>query len=66
MTFFLNIVSIVVKAFNPRIWEAEAGISLSSRSAWSIEVPNSQGCYTDKPCLEKNRNQPNKKLVSID
>jgi hypothetical protein len=45
-------------AFNPstREAEAEAGGFLSSRPAWSTqsEFQDSQG-YTDKPCLEKNK-----------
>jgi hypothetical protein len=44
----------VVHAFNPSTWEAEAGGFLSSRPAWSTngEFQDSQG-YTEKPCLEK-------------
>jgi hypothetical protein len=45
---------VVVHAFNPSTWEAEAGGFLSSRSAWCLqsEFQDSQG-YTEKPCLEK-------------
>jgi hypothetical protein len=41
---------VVVHAFNPSTWEADAGRFLSSRPAWSTQ--HSQG-YTEKPCLEK-------------
>jgi hypothetical protein len=47
---------VVAHAFNPSIWEAKAGGSLSSRPAWSTglqsEFQDSQS-YTEKPCLEK-------------
>ena len=46
----------VVHAFNPSTWEAEAGGFLSSRPAWSTEFQDSQG-YTEKPCLKKNNNK---------
>jgi hypothetical protein len=37
---------VVVHAFNPSIWEAEAGRFLSSRPAWSTEwVPGQPGLY---------------------
>jgi hypothetical protein len=38
--------------FNPGTWEAEAGVFLISRPAWSIEFQDSRG-YTEKPYLEK-------------
>ena len=45
--------AVVVHAFNPSTWEAEAGGFLSSRPAWSTsEFQDSQG-YTEKPCLVK-------------
>ena len=40
----------VVCAFNPSTWEAEAGGFLGSRPAWSTEFQDSQS-YTEKPCL---------------
>jgi hypothetical protein len=44
---------VVVHAFNPSPWEAEAGGSLSSRPTWlQSEFQDSQG-YTEKPCLRK-------------
>jgi hypothetical protein len=50
---------VVAHAFNPSIWEAEAGGFLSSRPAWSTEFQDSQG-YTEKPCLNnKNKTQTN-------
>jgi hypothetical protein len=51
---------VVAHAFNPSIWEAEAGGFLSLRPAWSKEFQDSQG-YTEKPCLEKTNKQ--KKVV---
>jgi hypothetical protein len=44
---------VVVHAFNPSTWEAEAGGSLSSRQpGLQSEFQDSQG-YTEKPCLKK-------------
>jgi hypothetical protein len=53
---------VVVDAFNPSTWEAEAGRFLSSRPARSIqsEFQDSQG-YTKIPCLEKQKTKTNKK-----
>jgi hypothetical protein len=46
---------VVAHAFNPSTREAEAGGFLSSRPAWSThEFQDSQG-YTEKPCLEKTK-----------
>ena len=42
--------AVVMHAFSPNILEAEAGRSLSSRPAWSVEFQDSQG-YTEKRCL---------------
>jgi hypothetical protein len=50
---------VVVHAFNPSTQEteAEAGGFLSLRPAWSTKrVQDSQG-YTEKPCLEKQKNK---------
>jgi hypothetical protein len=44
--------AVVMHAFNPSTWEAEAGRFLSLRRAWSTEFQDIQG-YTEKPCLEK-------------
>jgi hypothetical protein len=39
---------VVVHAFNPSTWEAEAGGSLSSRPAWSTEwVPGQPGLHRE-------------------
>ena len=47
----------VAHAFNPSTWEAEAGGSLSSRSAWSTDrVLGSQG-YAEKPVSNKQTNK---------
>jgi hypothetical protein len=43
-----NSQAVVVHAFNPSIWEAEAGGSLSSRPAWSTEwVPGQPGLHRE-------------------
>ena len=50
---------VVVYAFNPSTWEAEAGGFLSSSPACSTEwIPgqDSQG-NTEKPCLEKTKKE---------
>lgn len=47
----------LVHTFNASAEKAEAGGSLSSRSAVSIEFQNSQG-YPEKLCLEKPASQP--------
>jgi hypothetical protein len=46
--------AVVVYAFNPSTWEAEAGRFLSSRLAWSTRagLELSQG-YKEKPYFEK-------------
>jgi hypothetical protein len=47
-------------AFDPSTWEAEAGGFLSSRPAWSqSEFQDSQG-DTEKPCLEKRKQNKTK------
>jgi hypothetical protein len=46
----------VAHAFNPSTWEAEASVFLSLQS----EFQDSQG-YTEKPCLEKPKNQKKQK-----
>jgi hypothetical protein len=55
---------VVVHAFNPSTWEAEAGGFLSLRPAGlQSEFQDSQG-YTEKPYLEKTKQtnkQTNKK-----
>jgi hypothetical protein len=40
--------AVVVHAFNPSTWEAEAGRCLSSRPAWSTEwVPGQPGIHRE-------------------
>jgi hypothetical protein len=52
---------VVVHAFNPSIWEAEAGGFLSSsQPGLQSEFQDSQG-YTEKPCLEKPKKKKKKK-----
>ena len=51
--------AVVVHAFNPSTWEADAGRFLSSRPAWFTEwVPGQSGLH-EKPRLEKKK-QKNK------
>ena len=51
--------AVVAQDFNPSTWEAEAGGSLSSRSAWFTEFQDSQD-YTGKPCLEETKQNKTK------
>jgi hypothetical protein len=54
----------VVHAFNPSTWEAEAGGFLSSRPAWSTElVPGQPGLYREtlSGIKEKTKTKQNKK-----
>jgi hypothetical protein len=45
--------TVVVYAFNPNTWEAEAGGSLGSRIAWSTEqVPGQPGLQRENPVSE--------------
>jgi hypothetical protein len=50
---------VVVHAFNPSTWEAEAGKFLSSRPAWSTESTRTARA-TEKPYLEKQKTKQNK------
>jgi hypothetical protein len=58
---------VVAQVFNPSIQEAEAGGFLSSRPAWlQSEFQDSQG-YTEKPCLQKQKqNNNNKKKTRVE
>jgi hypothetical protein len=48
----------VVHAFNPSTWEAEAGRFLSSRPAWSTKwVPGQPGLYKETLSQKKNQNK---------
>jgi hypothetical protein len=54
--------AMVVHAFNPSTWEAEAGGFLSSgQPSLESEFQDSQG-YTEKPCLEEKKNVMKKRL----
>jgi hypothetical protein len=56
--------AVVVHAFNPSTWEAEAGGFLSSRPTWSTsEFQDSQG-YTEKHCLKKKKKKK-KRILEI-
>jgi hypothetical protein len=56
---------VVVHAFNPSTWEAEAGRFLSrGYPGLQSEFQDSQG-YTEKPCLEKTNNNKTKQTKKI-
>jgi hypothetical protein len=56
---------VVVHAFNPSTWEAEAGGSLSSRPAWSTKwVPGQPELY-GKTLSRKTKKKKNYKLKSF-
>ena len=50
----------VVHAFNPSTWEAEAGGFLRGQSSLKSEFQDSQG-FTEKPCLKIKQNKKKKK-----
>jgi hypothetical protein len=57
LLFLVNLIAlqhgVVVHAFNPSTWEAQAGGFLSSRPAWATKgVPGELGLYRE-PCLKK-------------
>ena len=48
--------AVVAQAFNPSIWEPEAGRSLSSRPAWSTkQVPGWPGLHRETLILKKSK-----------
>jgi hypothetical protein len=46
---------VVVHAFNPSTWEAEAGRFLSSRPAWSTKVSSRTAKATQRNPVSKNK-----------
>jgi hypothetical protein len=51
----------VVCAFNPSTWEAEAGGSLSLKPAWSTEiVPSQPGLHRETLSQKQNKTKQNK------
>ena len=60
---------VVVHAFNPSTWEAEAGGSLSLRQpGLQSEFQDDNQGYTEKSCLENqptNQQQQQKKIAEI-
>jgi hypothetical protein len=53
--------AVVVYAFNPSTWEAEAGKFLSSRPAWSTErVPGQPGLHRETLSRKKKKNKKQK------
>jgi hypothetical protein len=61
-----SLVAVVAHTFDPRAWEAEAGKSVSSRSAWSTEhIPGQPGLLKNnnnnkskQTNKQTNKNQP--------
>jgi hypothetical protein len=54
--------AVMVYAFNPSTWEAEAGIFLSLRPAWSTEwVPRQPGLFRETRSQKTNKQNENKK-----
>jgi hypothetical protein len=54
---------VVVHAFDPSTWEAEAGGFLSLiQPGLQSEFQDSQG-YTEKPCLEKPKNKTKQNTI---
>jgi hypothetical protein len=59
-------VVVVVHAFNPSYWEAEAGGFLSSRPAWSTEwVPRQPGLHRGTLSRKKQKKEEKKKVVKV-
>jgi hypothetical protein len=57
---------VVAHAFNPSIWEAEAGGFLSSRPAWSTEwVPGQPGLYRETLSRKTKQNKQTKTNLSL-
>jgi hypothetical protein len=56
---------VVAHAFNPSIWEAEAGGFLSSRPGLQSEFQDSSQGYTEKPSLEKQKKKKKKKKKKL-
>jgi hypothetical protein len=50
---------VVVHAFNPSTWEAEAGGFLSSRPAWSTRVSSRTARATQRNPVSNNNNNNN-------
>jgi hypothetical protein len=58
--------AVVVHAFNPSTWKAEAGGFLSSRPAWSTErVPGQPGLHRETRKKKKTKNKTNKNKNSF-
>jgi hypothetical protein len=51
--------AVMVHAFNPSTWEAEAGGFLSSRPAWSTELVSGQPRLHRETLSRKNKNNNN-------
>jgi hypothetical protein len=53
---------VVVQTFNPSTWEAEAGVFLSSRPAWSTKgVPGQPGLHRETLSQKKERKKEKKR-----
>jgi hypothetical protein len=57
---------VVVHAFNPRTWEAEAGEFLISRPAWSTDwVPGQPGLHRETLSRKKKKKTDQSALLSL-
>jgi hypothetical protein len=55
---------VVVHAFNPSTWQAEAGGFLNSRPAWSTKlVPGEQEIYRETLSWKKKKEERKKKII---
>jgi hypothetical protein len=54
---------VLTHALNPSAWEAEAGRSLwvQGQPGLQIKFQDNQYCYTEKPCLETNKQKKKQK-----
>ena len=58
MVLETNSRAVVVHAFNPSTWEAEAGGSLSlGQPGLQSQFQDKLQSYTEKPCLEKQKHK---------
>jgi hypothetical protein len=61
MSFIKLVFAVVMHAFNPSTWEAEAGrFPVRGQPGLQREYQDSQG-YREKPCLERKQNKTKQK-----
>jgi hypothetical protein len=65
-TWKLNL-GVVVSAFNPSVRKAKTGgpLGVQGQPGLQSKSQDSQGCYTEKPCLEKTRTNKTKDLEIV-